>query len=44
MMKYVPNVVTFMLTMGWKWWYLVEACISPNVQPDVCMVEKALAF
>ena len=44
MTKYGPNVVSFMLTMGWKRWYVVGEYIPPNDQSSVRRVEQALAY
>ena len=40
--NYGPNVVSCMLTTGWKWWYVVGVYILTNDHPSVQWVEQAL--
>ena len=43
-MIFGPNVVSFKITAGWKFWYVVGAYVYPNDQPTVHRLEKALAY
>ena len=38
MINYGPNMVSFLLIMGWKHWYVVGVYIPPNNQPEVLRV------
>ena len=37
-----PNVVSFLLTLGKRQWYVVWAYVLPNNMPDVHCVDQAL--
>ena len=37
-----PNVVSFLLTLGARRWYIVGAYVPPNNRPSVHRVEQAL--
>ena len=40
--NYGPNMVSFMITVGWNQWYVVRAYAPTNSQPTFCLVEKYL--
>ena len=40
--RFGPNVVSFLLRMGARRWYLVRTYVTPNNVPDVHRVEQAL--
>ena len=40
--RFVPNVVSFLLTLGARRWYIVGAYVPPNNRPSVHRVEQAL--
>ena len=42
MKKYGPDVASFMLAVGWKWWYVVGPYIPPNDHPEVRRLEQSL--
>ena len=40
--RFVPNVVSLLLTSGLRRWYFVGSYVPPNDAPDVHRVDKAL--
>ena len=40
--RFCPNVVSFLLTLGARQWYIVGAYVPPNNMPAVNCVEQAL--
>ena len=40
--RFGPNVVSFLLTLGARLWYVVGAYVNPNDAPDIHSVDKDL--
>ena len=43
-MRFVPNVVSLLVTLGTRRWHVVEAIVPPNDVPMVHHVKQALVL
>ena len=44
MQSFGPNIVSFIVTSGWKRWYVVREYMPPNYLPTVNWIIHALAY
>ena len=41
--NYGPNMVSFMITVGWNQWYVIRAYIPPNYYTKMKQVDQTLS-